>query len=1591
MPRSSLLPVQLLLALCCWTSAGLVTAAAATLTINDVTERELDGAPALAVVLSAALAGDRSYDDYLAVSRAGQAVNGAWVLGERGQILYFPGVAPETTYQVLVRAGLPAANGALLAEAVRQSVTTRPLPPAVRFLGDGNILPTRLGGGLPLEVINVPAVDVEILRVKPTELPRVSRYLLTASQANRWRLARLHEAFTSVFLGRFQTQAEPNRRTRLQLPVQQLAALAEPGVYLAVVEPAGQFRNAKQTSLFLISDLGLHIRDYGGHLRAIAATLGDGRPVADVAVTLYNRKGEVLQRVTTNGEGVADLFTAAGDKALLFAQTGRQIAFVDLRRPALDLSAFEVSGRPYRPLEVFGWLPRDLYRPGEAVPLHLLLRDADGRAVTRMPLDVRVQRADGREHSRLSIPAGELGHYQQTIELPADAPTGQWNIAVRTDPGAAAVNRLTFHVEEFLPERLKLILDSPQAVLAPGDTWQIAVDGDYLYGAPAAGNRLEARVYYSAQPQPLQALGEFYFGDATAEATAWRTVFDGALDDKGRQSLTVDLAAEPPVAPRRVLLKASLYETGGRAVHRLIERTLWPAPAMVGVRPLFSDDRPDPNAPARFAIVKANPQGELLAGAGLEVQLIFEDRHYHWRYSEEQGWRLDYDQVEYPVHNQMLNLAAGERAELALPVERGRYRLEIYDPATELTTRYRFQAGYGRQDANTAAPDKVNLSLDRAAYRGGDTAQLTIKPPHAGQAIVMVEADQPLWQVQTTVPAAGKTLDVPINPGWQRHDLYIAVVVLRGVSRATRIAPNRAVGIIPLHLERSDRELQVAIDAPAHIKPQQTLPVRLQVADASEGPVRLTLAAVDVGALNITGFATPDPHAWFFAQRAYQPGLHDVYGRIIESWAADAPSLRYGGGADAFARSRRADAEVQIVSLMQGPVAVDSNGEALVELPIPDFNGELRLMALAFGASRYGANEQALQVRSPLVAELSRPRFLGSGDRARVALDLHNLSGTAQAFQLDLTATSPVSLEAAPASLRLADGERRTLRFPLTAAQALGVGSIALTISGDDLELTRQWELAVRPPYPGDLRQQRGTIIAGEQFTMPKAMAAGLMPATVRGELSLAARPPLNLAAALEHLLGYPYGCAEQTTSKALPLVYADPVALAKLGIEPLSAAEREQRIHTAIERLAGMQRPAGGFSLWSGDGPADLWLSAYVTDFLTRARERGYGVPQTMLKQALARLEALLQTAPGFSVRAQASAYRFASRAYAAQILARQQRASLGSLRVLYDHHREEALAGLPLVRLGLALQAAGDHRRAEAAIALGLERKRQDAQYIGDYGSPLRDMAWKLALLAEADVASADINALYLQLAEQLHGRQWLSTQERNALFLAGLHLPDSDTPWVAELQLGDKHRTLGGTGSKRVALNAAQLSSGVSVATAGDQPLFYELRVAGYPTEAPAADSTAARIERRYLDLDGQPRNINKLTVGEQIIVHTRIEPEIAMPNGLLVDLLPAGLEIDNPNLGDLSALAELDIEGQTLGERLQPAELQHAEYRDDRYVAAVDLDTQGTTHLVYVLRAVTPGEYTWSAPSLEDMYLPERRAQGADTRHIRVIAP
>jgi len=1602
-------------------------------------ERELDGAPALVLTFTLPLDSRQSYDQYLRVFEmpapprptnvngtvvsskpedtnvdGGTAVTGSWIVGDNPRLLFFPNIKPETRYVVTVAAGIAARNRKTLTTDARYSVKTAPMPPSYYFASNGMVLPAGQNGGLPIVTANVPEVDIQFLRVKTERLAdfldrvittRVAEYDYTRTSLHgavgNYQLDNFRGLTDSVYLGRFTAEKRPNRRSVTYIPVEDIRDLREPGVYVAVMTQPGRFRYDSQATYFYVSDLGMHLRVFDKSTDVFVSSLVDGRGVRGVEISWLDAAGKILTRAETDGDGHAVFAESPKDGRVVMARRDKQVSVLALRAPALDLSEYDIVGGRYTPVRLFAYSGRDLYRPGESLDVSVLARNPDGHPVPAQPIQAVLKDPTGRKQftATWQPDARHPGYYLRHLELPGDAATGSWSLELRADPADVSPGTvLKLGVEEFLPERMKLDLTGTDPALTD-HSFTVNAHGVYLYGAPAAGNRLLGVAQFERNKNPLAAkYPGFEFGDSGESEKRSRTELpELRTDAQGKASITIDLS---PVAtntsPFTVRATLSLLESGGRPVVRSIERVIWPASTLIGVRPLFVGDYAREGSRVEFEVLRSDRDGNLKAGTSMPVRLFRENRDYYWRFDDQRGWHSGFTETDELVETSSVIVPAAGRGKLLVPVQYGRYRLEILDPETTQSLRYRFYAGWSARSDETQGvrPDRVALKLDKAAYREGETARLTITPPHQGEALITVDGTRTLWIRRLSIAAETVTVDIPINREWSRHDLYVSVMVLRPGNAGDLVTPARALGLVHLPLERGERRLNVALEAPQKIRPETTVRVKVLAPEAKGQKSLVTLSAVDVGILNITRFATPDPNAFFFGQLRYGADLHDIYGRLIEKMQGRKGQLRYGGDTTP-GQTKGLPKIVRLIDLFSGPVVMDERGEVEIPLEVPDFNGTLRLMAVVATADRFGSKDVEMVVAAPLITEISMPRFLSFGDKAVMALDLQNLSGTSQSIKVSMTVGPGLRIQDTERELSLKNQEKQILRFPVEARNTPGVQSVSVKVTGAGLNIERTFGLDVRPATPQLQFTKRYTVRAGDSVDIQDATLSGLYPNSALAHVALSDKPPIDVRGAVQGLLTYPYGCGEQLTSTSYPHLFIDEDAARRFGLKPFTREERAEMLDRAIAKIGAMQAPNGGFSLWGNASEYEYWLSAYITNFLMDAREQGFTVPDAMTKPAtdfllrglqegVSRLPSNVAAAPSMpgEIFRDRDNGRFDVLAYGGYVLARERKAPLSTLRQLHDS-RAQAQSGLPLVELGLALNLMGDNGRGATTIAEGVRKNRGAGYWWYDYGTTLRDAALSYALLDRHGITVDGRENLLSIIAAELERNRYYSTQEKMALFLVGRSLSAGSGSWTARISAGSAASPLSQQGTYFRPVTASELSAGIRIANTSAAPLYVELSLTGNPMVQPAERRDEIELTRTMYSADGHRLSGRPLQTGDSVIVHIRAKSKGDIGNGLIVDRIPAGLEIENLNLVQGEGLNDVTINGLNPAQVMSDSRIKHVEFREDRFVAAVRMqagrfsirpDETGVLNLFYRARVVTPGEYVVPPIYAEDMYRP-----------------
>lgn len=1577
------------------------------------------------IELTRALDPRKAYGDFVLVS---PSAGSAPAVSVRGDELCLGGLGLADHHVTLLK-GLPAASGETLSDNQEVDFTFGDKPPYVGFAGDGVILPREESDGVGIETINVSRLAIEVWRVPDRNLVRREIAKTDPSGEGDYPSdydSRPDDEGQIVWKGQIAIKGDPAQKVTTVFPLGAVLKELKPGGYVIKAKDASGGRGANEEEeggnqpaqamrWVMFTDLAVMAYQGSDGLDAVVRSLKTARTLSGVRVALVAKNGEDLAVGSTDGSGRVrfphPLLTGDGAshaKMLMAYGPQADLAVLDLDRSPVDLSAQGTGGRADAPSPTAGrqaktavdgylYADRGIYRPGEVVHLVAMVRDQRGQAVKDRKGTLVIKRPSGVDFARYAFSGADTGVIARDISIPRDAPRGRWTASLEIEGIDDPAGQFSFSVEDFAPQRLAVTATGQeQTPVLSGQARKIDVAARFLYGAPGSALQTQGEARIKADDNPFPQYKDYQWGDALKPydekaVDLASTVTDG----EGRATLSVDSAqAGDTDMPLVADVVASVFEPGGRPVREGVQLKLRTLPVYLGVNVEQGESHND-EAAVSLQLIAVDAFGRRIAAPGTQWSLVAENWDYDW-FQTDGKWQWRRTSRDRVIVKGAVDIGAGAPARLNRSLGWGDYRLELTGPRGAKSV-IRFSAGWGAPAKDSEAPDVARVSAGTKKYAQGDSVDIAIKAPYAGEAQVAVATDHVIDFKTLSIGQDGiASLSLKSSDLWG-GGAYVLVTVIQPRDPVSTPRPRRALGLVYVPLEPMGRKLTVDVGTPDKITSRAGIEIPVEVHGLKFGQrARVTVAAVDEGILRLTKQESPDPVKWYFGKRALGVNYRDDYGRLLDPNLGAPANVNFGG--DEIGGEGLTTTPIKTVALWSGIVETGVDGRARVRLPAQaDFNGQLRVMAVAWTDEAVGSGAKDMIVREPVIAELSLPRFLAPGDKAFATLELHNFEGRVGQYLAQITSSGGV-LAPFRKLYELMAGAHVIEHAPIAAPNVAGISQISFSVSGPSFAQTKTYPIQTRLGWGPMTRTFTELQKPGEAFTPDPQMMSGLAAGSVTMEVSYSpfrGFDPGPIAVALNR---YPYGCTEQIVSTAYPLLYASEVSTDPRARQAMAA------LSGAVSRLLDRQTLDGAFGLWRvGDGEADPWLGAYVTDFLIEAQKRGAAVPQDAIDRALSAMRQVSRpdgyassayrlTYPdwwaGSKDASKAATDRMRSRAsaYALYVMAKGGRGDLARLRWWHDVQMKVEPSPLARAQVAAGLALMGDRARAhdgflQAAQAVGYKRP---ALQIGPvvyvdsddwYQSPLRDLAGVIALAYEAGEPA---------IARQLQGRlegsvkdpDELNTQEE-AQLLRAAHVMLAAAGQIRIDALGVTALPSSG-GAPRWAVG--RLAS-ARFMNAGTGALWRTVTVRGAPLASPAAEGHSVGVSKSYFGFTGGSADPASMRQGDRMIVRIFGHNDQGRALPLVIDdALPAGWEIEmtlspeDAQKGPFKFLGEL-------------SDTNAQESRDDRYVAALDVPGGKSFAVAYVARAVTPGDFYLPGAEARDMYKPAVFARTAGRRtHI-----
>lgn len=1316
-----------------------------------------------------------------------------------------------------------------------------------------------------------------------------------------------------------------------------------------------------------LSDIGLIAKEGREKMYVFANSIKSAEALSGVNVIAYGNNNQVLGMGSTNKEGVAELeYTRkefAGFKpAMIIAKTDNDFNYLPFKNTAVNTSRFEVGGKRIRSsgLDAFIYAERDIYRPGEKINYSVILRDKEWKSPGDVPVKLRMLMPNGKEMKNFRKALNEQGSMEGSIDLSRSALTGTYSLEVYA-ANDVLLGSQNFVVEEFVPDRIKVTTKLSKPYFVPGDSAGILINAVNYFGPPAANRNYEYEVQLKSKSFTSEKYSKYDFSLANQNTFFDKVVRQGSTDANGNvnQGYTV-----PKTYSNIGLLEAGFFATvfdeNARPVSRHVYADIHTQPVYFGVKN-DGESYYALNTTAKFPLIALDKDGKAIS-ANAKVMVIKQE--YRTVLSKSGSYfRYESQKSEKTIEDKNITVSGENTAYSFTPGTSGDYEIRVYIPGANAYVSKGFYSygGWSNNSQSFEVNNEGNIDIEtNEKYKTGETVKALFKTPFNGRMLVTFETDHVIKHEYIEVKDRTASLDIKVNKDYL-PGFYISATLIKP-HELSDIPLTVAHGYKGVKVDDPDRKINVQITANKTARSKTKQKITVKGAPNS----MITLAAVDNGVLAMNGFDSPDPYEYFYKKRALDVRAYDIYPLLLPEVKQRLSSTGGDGDLEMDKRINPVQGNrFKIMSFWSGIKKANGSGNAEFEVDVPQFSGEIRLMAVSYKDEKFGATHQEMTIADPIVLSTALPRFFSPGDTVTVPVTITNTTAKAAQATATIKVSGPMQATGAAQTVNLAPNSEARVMFKIGAANAIGAGKVNIEVSSMGEKFTEETEITVRPPSTLQKQTGSGSINGGATQNLTLNVS-DYMAGTTDYKLVVSKSPALELADQMSYLVQYPYGCTEQTVSAAFPqLYYGDMADAMGLSRDNANAAAN---VMEAIRKIKMRQLYNGAVTLWDGGGTEDWWTTIYAYHFLLEAGKAGYEVDnslrETMSGYLINRLRNR-ELIPYYYNRDQNKKIAPKEVAYSLYVLALANKKQVATMN--YYKSQPAILALDSRYLLSAAYAVSGDNNGARQMLPTAFAGEESVSQTGGSYYSALRDEAIALNALLDIDPNNQQIAQMAMHVKNRLKSEAYLSTQERSFSFLAlGKMLRNAGNANIsADIKVNGK--TIASTDGKPLKLDAKQLGSGnIQIVTKGNGKLYYYWQTEGISaTGSYKEEDSYLKVRRSFYNRFGQPVSGNTFKQNDMIIVKVTIDKAYSgsVDNVVITDLLPAGFEIENPRVKELPGM-------DWIKDAATPTAL---DIRDDRIHFFTDVS--GVQHFYYAVRAVSTGMFKMGPVSADAMYAGE----------------
>ncbi len=1504
------------------------------------------------------------------------------------QLKVFGNFNPSVNYKLTVNLGIESFSGEKIKDTIEQPIKFADFPPQLEIVESKVFLSSDRGRNLRFKTMNINQINLEVSYIPPQN---IIYFLQDYRDNDYYDLYTMRRISKRIFNEKIPISAEKNKWIEQDLNLNFPKNLPDKGIFFVdfnftredtlwkckkkkgemeeeedygyyydygnyysdPCSPGYYYKNGKKSVLVVISDISLLALKGEGKWNIWAYNVSKGEPEEGVEVEAYEYKKIFLGKKITNKNGFVEFEDE--EISFLLGKKGENLTFLSTSSFSPPLEPFDLKGYNVffsKGLRLYTYTERGVYRPSDEIHLTAILREGEKKPVDlpikcifENPLKQRVW--EGVEKENIN------GVYYFNLKTDIDSPTGLWTASFYI--GNEPIGYQTIKVEMVVPPKIKPEIKIDKEKFYPQDfPLDIELSSNYLFGAPASGLTFSLKAKLEARVLSFREWNNFIFSTPFQKFEREEKIYEGILNEEGKAQAKWEYKLKerdfPPLIQGDLLLEVN--EKGGRPAYDKKTLSLYPYNYFIGAK-IDREDAYKRGDLVKIPIILVDKDGKPAPEREMVAKIYYNNYHWWWEYR-------DYKEIISSYNSQLISTipfkSQKEPKTLEIPIDKdyGSYFVEIKDKDEGSTLFFSIPIRYWAERKEEVGGNYLKYDGLKDKYSVGEGVNLRFFTPSEGTFFyAIVKGNKILdWKNEKlkdnqTYVSFKLTEDMAPN-------IYLFASAVQKI-RAKNDRTLRAYSILPINVNPKNSKISLKISCPNSVKPMEKFKVNVKLQNKKEAVI--TLAMVDVGLLNLTNEKTPDPFSYFYQKIGWNMKFLDTFDYFYGINEIPAQYIYKVGGEGAGVGKLTSPIKSNPfppVVFFQKPIYV--KGEEEIEVPVPNYLGEVKVYAVATWDGAYGSAEKYVKVIDEIISLATFPRALSPGDEFEVPLQLFIQKGKKGKIKVELETSEHFDvLKEKAIEIPYERGEK-ILYFYLRAREdKFGEGNVKFSILGDKNYEVSQI-IPIHPINPYQWKEEFYSLKADEEKEIPVNLFG--FRESSNAQLTISAYENIPLKSLYDRIVSYPFGCIEQTSSKLFATLFLRDLVLSYGNIFPdLNLKHLDNILIAGFNRLQNFMLPEGNFSFWPSERyPASSWTNLYVAHLLVEASKRGFSI-QSFVDKILSYEK----------IKAKLKIENTRIQAYRLYVLSLAGYPDFASMNLLKENYFP-LMSPMDKLMLSSAYGLARDYTFSKEILrTLKLEDELNSSwEY---FYNPLGKYGTFLYFLSKIDMDLA--TNYYSRVSGMKETKAYCSTHDIG-WFLAGFssyigNLRNLENKInVSIIYSSGKEEKIEREKEIYTVNLRSEIGKKFKIKNLGTNTLFLNLTLSGIPLELPTKEEFRnIKLKTYFLDEKGSYIDEKKLKAGA--IVYERIEIMMLNPEKYIAisQILPAGLEPINLRLLGLSL-------PQWASDVTKPSYL---DIRDDRVNIFIDNAYGDTYSFIISLKVVTKGKFVFPPSYTEAMYNPE----------------